>query len=244
MSSTPSLDQRLGKAIRYFWETRRLQEEKQGSLSGRRDQGARSAVTGGAQLDGVANLIREILIESGVGGDMIHRKKRVALPGFYRPTKDWDLVVVIDDELLAAVELKSHVGPSFGNNYNNRTEEALGSATDLWTAYREGLFKLSSRPWLGYFLLLEAAPRSTSPVKVAEPHFPVFEDFRGASYQRRYELLCEKLVRERLYDAACLILSDRVSGSTGAYAEPSPEIGLQNFIASLTARVVVYLKTQ
>ncbi len=39
--------------------------------------------------------------------------------------KKWDLLVV-EGCLIAAIEFKSQVG-SFGNNYNNRTEEALGS---------------------------------------------------------------------------------------------------------------------
>ena len=58
------------------------------------------------------------------------------LPGFYRPTKKWDLVVVRDGRLCAAIEMKSQVGPSFGNNFNNRTEEAVGSSVDLWRAYQ------------------------------------------------------------------------------------------------------------
>jgi hypothetical protein len=33
--------------------------------------------------------------------------------------------------LVATVEVKSQVG-SFGNNFNNRVEEAIGSATDFW----------------------------------------------------------------------------------------------------------------
>src|SRR3954453_10608895 len=49
------------------------------------------------------------------------------------------------------------------NNYTNRTEEAIGSATDLWTAYREGAFKPSPRPWVGYLMLLEEASQSTQP---------------------------------------------------------------------------------
>ena len=117
---------------------------------------------------------------------------------------------------MASVEFKSQVGPSFGNNYNNRTEEALGSATDLWTAYREGVFKPSPRPWLGYFMLLESAPESTRAVRVSEPHFPGADEFRNASYAKRYEILCERLVRERLYDGACLILSDRNRKASGA----------------------------
>lgn len=54
-------------------------------------------------------------------------------------------------------------------------------------------------------MLLEEAPRSISPVEVTEPHFSVREEFRGASYAKRYELFCQKLVRERLYDAACFL---------------------------------------
>jgi hypothetical protein len=67
------------------------------------------------------------------------RTKR-ELPGFFRPTKDWDMLVVHEGHLIAAVEFKSQRGPSFGNNFNNRTEEAIGNATDLWTAFREGAY--------------------------------------------------------------------------------------------------------
>ena len=52
----------------------------------------------------------------------------------------------VGGQLIAIVEFKSQVGPSFADSYNNRTEEALGNATDLWTAYGEGACKLSQRP--------------------------------------------------------------------------------------------------
>ena len=92
--------------------------------------------------------------------------RRVELPGWFRAEKKWDLVIVHESELIAAVEFKSQIGPSFGNNFNNRTEEALGSATDIWAAYREGAFKPSSRPYLGYLMLLEDSdfPKTVSEV--------------------------------------------------------------------------------
>src|SRR5438552_151768 len=163
------LDKRVAEAIRFFWRTRLAQGRK----SRKQGLGGRTAVTGGAQLDGFCKLVVDLLTENGVPDAVIFRrrdrlpsgKRRAAgskptLPGFFRPTKDWDILVVADGVLLATIEFKSQVG-SFGNNVNNRAEEALGNATDLWIAYREGTFGKASRPWLGYFMLLEEAPEST-----------------------------------------------------------------------------------
>lgn len=237
-----SIEVRVARAVRSFWKVRGLQQQKQKS-SRVRDQGGRSAVTGGAQMDGFVDLVAEILVENGVPKRAIFRDEGIAIPGFFRPTKDWDLLVVHENQLVASIEFKSQVGPSFGNNYNNRTEEALGNATDLWTAYREGAFRLSPRPWLGFLMLLEECPRSTMPVGVREPHFPVFSEFRGASYAGRYEQLCRKLVRERLYDSTCLILSDRKSGAKGGYREPSPELSTSAFVTSLIGKTIAHFKT-
>lgn len=92
-----------------------------------------------------------MFIAAGFARAQILRRARVELPGYYRPTKKWDIVVVSAQRLIAAIELKSQVGPSFGNNFNNRIEEAIGNAVDVWRAYEEGTFG-SVRPWLGYVL--------------------------------------------------------------------------------------------
>ena len=230
------LNQRLGGAISHFWRTRKKQEEAHKAGAERTDRGGRKAVTGGAQMDGVINLVRSILMESGLPEDTVFHKRGVTIPGFYRPTKEWDLLAVVDGHLIASIEFKSQVGPSFGNNYNNRTEEALGNAQDLWTAYEKGAFNESPTPWLGYFMLLEEAPDSKKPISVDEPHFPVLPEFKDASYAERYELLCKKLVRERVYNAACLVLSDKQKGLDGDYTEPCKEVGFQRFVASLEGK--------
>jgi hypothetical protein len=192
------LNEKLRDAVKHFWTTRDNQALKQGSKTGHKDAGARGAVTGGAQMNGFVNLIRDLLAESGLAHASIHVEKKIELPGYFRPEKKWDLLVVVDNCLIASIEFKSQIGPSFGNNYNNRTEEALGSATDLWAAYREGAFKPSARPWLGYLMLLEETPRSMKPVRAKEPHFKVFPEFKNASYSKRYDILLTKLLRERL----------------------------------------------
>ena len=227
------IDFKLRRAIRQFWLTRASQAHKQGSSTGVRDAGDRAAVTGGAQMDGFVDLITEALYSAGVSEAHIFHKKKMELPGWYRAEKKWDLLVVADSKLAAGIELKSQVGPSFGNNFNNRTEEAIGSATDLWAAYREGAFEPSPRPWLGYLMLLEDAPKSLSTVKVKQPHFKVFPEFSEASYAKRYELLLTKLVRERLYDSACLLLSNKTGGEIGEYREPSSELSFYRLLRSL-----------
>ncbi|MFI5380198.1 MAG: PaeR7I family type II restriction endonuclease [Tepidisphaerales bacterium] len=237
-------ESQLRQAVRHFWRTRQTQADKQGSATGQKDAGARSAVTGGRQMDGFVEIIRRLLVEGGLDEAAIHVQKRVDLPGFFRAEKSWDLLVVFQNELLGVIEFKSQIGPSFGNNFNNRTEEAIGSATDLWTAYREGAFRLSARPWLGYLMLLEETERSTTPVRCQQSHFPVFPEFHDASYSRRYEILLTRLVRERLYDAACLLLSPAGKGAKGDYSEPAAELAFRSFAESLLARVIAAVRTK
>lgn len=237
MSRSPSLEKRLQLAVKQFWSTRDVQAKKQGRTSGSKDAGTRSAVTGGAQMNGFISLVRDLLCESGLPKAHVYCEKYVEIPGWYRPEKKWDLLIVADSRLLAGIEFKSQVG-SFGNNYNNRTEEAIGSAADIWAAYREGAFKPSARPWLGYLMLLEEAPGSLSPVRARAPHFRVFKEFKEASYAKRYEILLTKLVRERLYDSACFLMSNATDGLKGKYKEPAPELGFQSFVESLMARAI------
>jgi len=235
----PQMEQRLRAAVKYFWSTRAEQAQRQGSGSGTKDAGARAAVTGGAQMDGFVRFIRDLLHESGLPLGTIYHETRIEIPGWYRSEKRWDLLVIVEGELIAAIEFKSQIGPSFGNNFNNRAEEAIGSATDLWAAYREGAFKPSQRPWLGYLMMIEECSASTKAVRSREPFFRVFPEFSGASYVRRYEILLTKLVRERLYDAACFILSDSKTGPDGAYREPQLELGFRNFVQSLLSRAAI-----
>jgi hypothetical protein len=237
MGLEPYWEARIRTAVKQFWATRGNQAQKQGAKTGARDAGNRTAVTGGKQLDGFVELVRDYLLDCKISASDIFFSKKVELPGWFRAEKQWDLLVVVDGKLITAMEFKSQVG-SFGNNFNNRTEESLGSATDIWTAYREGAFSLSQRPWLGYVMLLEEVDRSLSPVSVKEPHFSVFPEFRDASYAKRYEILMTKLVRERLYDSAALLLSSNTSVKNGDYHQPSPELNFENLLTSLKARAM------
>ncbi len=226
----------IEKAVSHYWMTRHSQREKQ-KIRGINDAGLRSAVTGGSQMDGFISLFSRLVIEAGIGEECIFYKNHLELPGFFRPTKEWDLLVVKDGQLIAALEAKSQAGPSFGNNFNNRTEEAMGTALDLWTAFREGAFNGGHQPFLGYFFMLEDCDASNRPVRVKEPHFKIFPEFTGASYMKRYELFCRKLILERHYSSSSFIISDSENGKTGKFNEPAADLSFSNFAKSLAAHV-------
>lgn len=164
------------------------------------------------------------------------------MPGYYRPTKRWDLLAVSDGHLLACIEIKSQAGPSYGNNFNNRVEEAIGNAHDFWRAYQVGAFDAPLKPLLGYLMLLERDETSTSSVKVQEPHFKVLPEFHDASYAQRYQIFCHKALREGLYDAAAFLMSDKDGGLRGDFLEPSDELAFRKLAAAIYGHGVAYCK--
>lgn len=223
-------------AVKAFWGNRQAAQQKQ-IESGKSDQGERAGVTAGKNMNGFLALVLDVVRANGLAHAEIHQKRAMlTLPGYFRPTKLWDILVVHRSELVAAIELKSQVG-SFGNNFNNRTEEAIGTAHDLWTAYREEAFGKQPRPFVGWLMLVEDAAKSRATVKDSSPHFPVLEAFKGASYLKRYDLLCQKLVQEQLYTTAALITSPRSAVETGEFAEMSAMTGLKTFVTALAGHV-------
>ena len=225
------------EAVKAFWGNREVARQKQFE-SGKADQGERAGVTAGKNMDGFLALAKDIVRLNGLDRAEICLKTGVlTLPGYFRPTKLWDMLVINDGRLVAALEFKSQVGPSFGNNFNNRAEESIGTAVDLWTAYRERAFGQTPRPFAGWLTLVEDCEKSRSPVKAKSPHFTVFDEYRGASYADRYDLLCQKLVQEQLYTTATVLLSPRTSVEDGAYSELSEMTGLKTFVASLAGHI-------
>ena len=230
-------DAKAKEAIKAFWGTRQAARDKQ-IAAGNTDQGERAGVTAGKNMDRFLDLILDLIKLNGLARAEIHQQTAVlTLPGYFRPTKRWDLLVTYKRQLIAAIELKSQVGPSFGNNYNNRTEEAIGTAADFWTAYREGAFGKQPRPFAGWLMLVEDAPGSNSPVKDRSPHFPVDKAFQEASYLKRYDLLCQRLMQEQLYTTATVLSTPRSAVKTGQYSDRSAMTSLKTFVTSLAGHI-------
>lgn len=230
-------EEKTFEAVKAFWQSREDAKNKQ-LESGKADQGERAGVTGGKNMDGFTDLIADIVRRNGLAhAQILQQKVALTLPGYFRPTKLWDILVLHKGQLIAAIELKSQVGPSFGNNFNNRTEEAIGTAHCLWTAYREGAFGKQPRPFIGWLMVVEDAKGSRTPVRDKSPHFPTFKEFNGASYLSRYDILCQRLMQEQLYSSAALIASPREAVGSGEHGSLSELTSLKTFVTSLAGHV-------
>ncbi len=217
-------------AVQSYWDVREAQAAKQ-ALKGSSDTGTRSSVTGGQQMSAMEHLVVSLIKKENLPDLKYFTRSKLELPGYFRPEKKWDLIVISKQRLVCAIEFKSMVGPSFGNNFNNRTEEAIGNSVDIWTAFREGRFGSAPKPFLGFYFLLEDCETVHKPVKAAQPHFKTDPEFIGASYAKRYELLCRRLVRERHYDATCLTLATK--GANTKICHPAEDIDFDRFIRAL-----------
>jgi hypothetical protein len=224
-------------SVKAFWDNRETALKKQ-IEAGREDAGSRGAVTAGKNMDGFVALLIDLVVANGLNDAEVIREGRIplTLPGYFRPTKMWDLLIMRRNRLVAAVELKSQVG-SFGNNFNNRTEEAIGTAHDLWTAFREGTFGEQPRPFVGWLMLVEDAPESRRPVSDRSQHFPVRPEFLNASYLERYNLLCKKLVQEQLYTTAAVLASPRSAAHDGTFSSVSEMTSLKHFVTAFAGHI-------
>lgn len=210
-------DKLVNQAVDVFWKSR-----SQGKSQGKKKQGgSRGNVISGKNLDGFLGVVKAVAKHCGIPDASVYTKGRLdlTLPGFYRPNKNWDVLIVHKCRLLAVLEFKSQVG-SFGNNFNNRAEEAIGNAADLWLAFEKGAYDPSNHketkfpapddpraPFVGYLMLLQDNSDSTKLVTAKSRHYYILKEYRKASHADRYRLLCERLMEQKLYNAASLLLS-------------------------------------
>ncbi|MBN1459678.1 MAG: restriction endonuclease [Armatimonadetes bacterium] len=211
----PDLDAKVRTAVKHFWATRTAQARKQ--QRGRKvDQGARSAVTGGAQMDGFLDLFAELALGAGARPRDIRRGTRAVLPGLFRPATQWDLLINRGSQVVCAYKFACQTGPSSAKALAKITEEAIASAHDLWGAYRRSAINFDIQPWLGFVL--------------------VAQDAQPCSTVRSAEDFCRRLVLERLYSDASLLLAAK----DGSYIEPAADLSLTHLCRILVARVAIH----
>lgn len=238
---TSDYSNEIRKAVRFYWRTKKAAQTK--NRSGKKaDAGNRGGATAGKNLDGFGNIFATLAKKECPRSLGIYQNKsQVILPGHFRPTKQWDLVLIHEGRLIATLELKSLGGPSFGNNANNRCEEALGSGLDLSVAQREGLLGAGATPFVGYCILVEDEEKSRSIPKRGNPsvHFDADPVFKTASYQERMRILCERMVQERLYTVASVLTSPPSAAKSGNFADLSTSTSLNRLLQKFLAHVQI-----
>jgi hypothetical protein len=252
------------KAIKHWWASKKSAAPKKAQ------GGTRDANLHGKTMDGFAVSIRDFLIGLNVKPEHIFAGGHLStspsiLPSYFRPSKNWDLVVLANSRfhsakgdkgepvLYAATEFKSQ-DKSIGNNQNNRLEESLGNATDFWTTYEhDGFVRQLPRPWLGYLFVGKYDPASDGKaVKIKQPHFEAMipfrtlgssqlESFDGPSYAERYKIFMKQSIGSRLYDAGAFIVTDEaIAAKKINHRIPLPEFGSANFLRSLKAQILAH----
>ncbi len=189
-------------------------------------------------MAGFVDLVIDVVCANGLArANVLRQDQSASFPGYFSATQSWDLAVLNGGRLIAAVKIDylsvAALSADVGCDYN----KVLGGAMELQAAYRSGAFGKTRPPFVGYLILLEDAPTSRKPVKDVSPNFPLFPEFRGASYAERYNILCRKLVAENLYSAASVILSPRTSSKSGSYSEMSELTGLKLFVTTLAGHI-------
>lgn len=217
---------RVEHALRMWLDVRRTQAETS-VASGRGQEGRRSAVTGGRHMDAVHQLVVDEIHATGATGLHIHKNKGATLPGFYRATKSWDLVLVQDGVPVLAVEYKSMLG-SEGKNLNNRADEIFGVAEDTRQAELKGLLPAQMRR--AYIFVMADNPDTSRAVGVSHTLGAADPIFAGASYVRRMAIMLRRMRETGLFHMTWAVA---VREEPFSWSEPDPTVGWERFAADL-----------
>lgn len=230
---------RVAEAVKEFWRVRDA-----------------DGVRGGKTLDGFVGLLAWVVHNNGLPNAQITTGRQAQLPGYFRPTKSWDVVIRNNGTLIAAIELKS-IADSFGKNSNNRNEEALGSGIDIKEAFQENAFEGLTRLFTGYLILVEDCAETLANIQIQIKHFRAMKEFmanpdsreevyiRGAdglfpvidgiSYMGRFDILCKRLMQKNLYTAAAVLKTPRTAVNNGDFGSVSRDTSIKAFLASLAS---------
>lgn len=225
---TPDEHARITQAIQLWIDSKEVQGRRSQD-NGNAQAGSRSQVTGGLHLRGVNQLVVDEIRATGATGLELRFDRNAVLPGWYRPSKAWDLLVLQHGRPILAVEYKSMAG-SVGNNLNNRADEVFGIAEDARQAEINGILPSNLRR--AYIYVLEVTPAVTRPVSIAQQVGRPDMIFHGASYFDRVTIMCKRMRDSGLYHLVWVI---GVMHNPVRFAEPSAEVGWDRFKADLRA---------
>ena len=180
-------------------------------------EGRRGQAIGGGSMSAFAKVAGKVAKQAGVTEiDIIvptsTRDQRTVLPGCFRPTKNWDFLVIRDRVPLVALEFKS-IMSSFGNNLNNRAEEAVGQGTDLNTVLQSNGIQPES-VFSGYLMIMADDSDSRRQTRnITLPLLDIEVEMNDLSYQQRADRMCQRLEENGIWyctSFATTVLSENV----------------------------------
>lgn len=206
-----------------FWIKTKLEQQSVAEAAGTAQGGTRAAVTGGKHLAGVNQLLLDELESLDLPRLDSWVDRGAVVPGYYRASKSWDLLVTVEGKPVLAMEYKSMTG-SEGKNLNNRADEVIGAAQDLRRAQEHGLLPPGMKR--GYVFLMEVTPDVARPVGVTTRVGTPDPEFVGATYLDRMAIMCERLRDDGLYDMAWAL---GIVRNPVGFVEPRETVGWDRF---------------
>jgi len=204
------------------------------AADGKSDTGAQAR--NARHMQSIAMFIRQMFIDAGLPEADVTVDS--IIPGYYRRSKNWDVVAMHKGHLVGVVELKSQAS-SPGNNANNRIEEAIGSAVDAKSVQElTGAFG-NLGVWAAWCMTFNRDCESGNPIRLTSVQkknlrFPLSD---SAFDNMTYAKAVERLIAQKVYDAGWMLITWVDSDGTIGHGEPIPTATAETLATLIEARV-------
>ncbi len=187
----------------------------------------------GRHMGSTAKFVRQMFIDAGLAEHEV--TLNTVVPGYYRRSKNWDVVAVHKGNLVGLVELKSQ-NDSPGENANNRIEEAIGNAHDAIAVQDVTEAFGSLGVWAAWAMIFHRdVDRVSSRERTAK--FPLDPAFYPFSYAKQYGIMIQRLIAHNVYQAGWMLETWVNDDDTIGFEEPVPTATAETLRTQIEARV-------
>ena len=214
-----------------FWAARGASSARL-AQAGRSDTGAQARDA--RHMESIATFVRQMFLDAGMAESDVTLD--TVIPGYYRRSKNWDVVAVYKGHLVGVVELKSQES-SPSNNANNRIEEAIGSAVDAHAVQEiTGAFGTLG-VWAAWGMTFNRNVETAKPRIPGSRHYPLDTAFLPFSYARQYSIAIERLISRNIYQAGWMLETWIDPNGDIFFDEPVPSATAETLRGQIEARV-------
>ena len=230
-SHLPGSDE-IGPLVVNFWAARGAASARL-ALSGKSETGAQARDA--RHMQSIAAFVRQMFIDAGLNEAEVTLD--TIIPGYYRRSKNWDVVAIYKGNLVGVVELKSQES-SPSNNANNRIEEAIGSAVDAHAVQEiSGAFGALG-VWAAWGMTFNRGVDTLNPRGINSRHYPLDPAFTPFTYARQYGVAIERLISRNIYQAGWMLETWVNPDDSIGYEEPVPTATAETLRGQIEARVL------